>query len=30
MSVLNELPSKALFEQAAIELAIDPAMVEKD
>lgn len=30
MSALNELPSKELFEQAAIELAIDPAMVEKD
>ena len=30
MSVLNELPSKELFEQAATELVIDPAMVEKD
>ncbi len=30
MSVLKELPSKKQFEQAAAELAIDPAMVEKD
>lgn len=30
MLVLKELPSRELFEQAAIELAIDPAMVEKD
>jgi len=27
---MNPLPSKQIFEQAAAELAIDPAMVEKD
>lgn len=30
MSVLNEFPSKQLFEQAAAELAIEPALAEKD
>jgi len=30
MSVLSALPSKDQFEQAASELAIDPAVVEKD
>lgn len=30
MSITSALPGKELFEQTAIELAIDPSMVEKD